>query len=122
MKDLAYIVEIDYKRVLTPIIFNTKEEAFEYGKTNSAVQFVVISGKNCFTWEKSYRGEWAFSFNIPESEVKPPLGLTPKYIVEAKRLQEIREAIIRYCEARKEIPMEWVEEYNELVGRSEKDV
>jgi hypothetical protein len=46
---------------------------------------------------------------------KPPLGLMPKHIHEAKRKQEILEAVMRYMNRNKAVPIEWVEEYNELV-------
>lgn len=47
--------------------------------------------------------------------IKPPLGLTPKYIWNSQRLQDISEAIARYTNVGKEIPAEWLEEYNKLV-------
>ena len=46
---------------------------------------------------------------------KPPLGLTPKYIRQRQRFVEVCEAIVRYYDAEKQIPIEWIEEYNELV-------
>lgn len=51
---------------------------------------------------------------------KPPLGLTPKHIRQSQRLNEIRGAIARYYDANKELPIEWVEEYNELIRLIEK--
>lgn len=47
-------------------------------------------------------------------ETKPPLGLTPKSVWDTHRLIEIKEAIKRYIEVNKPIPIEWIEEYNEL--------
>lgn len=44
-----------------------------------------------------------------------PVGLVPKHIWDAKRKMKIKEAIIRYVEANQPIPVEWVEEYNELL-------
>ena len=59
--------------------------------------------------------------NIAEAAtevVKPPLGLTPKYIYEttskAKRFIDVCDAIDRYRAARLKINPEWIEEYNEL--------
>jgi hypothetical protein len=46
---------------------------------------------------------------------KPPLGLMPKRFVQKVRFIEICEAIRRYYMASKKIPLEWIEEYNELV-------
>lgn len=47
--------------------------------------------------------------------IKPPIGLIPKWVRERERLNEIREAIVRYYDAEMEIPIKWVEEYNELI-------
>ncbi len=48
------------------------------------------------------------------SEIKPPLGLEPRDIVEhgfnVYRMGEIMGAIKRYSEAQKPIPVEWVTE------------
>jgi hypothetical protein len=41
----------------------------------------------------------------------------PRYIWELQRLEAIKEAVDRYVKAKKLIPAEWIEEYNELVGR-----
>lgn len=38
-------------------------------------------------------------------------------IVDSERINEIGEAICRYLNEDYIIPLEWVEEYNELVGR-----
>jgi hypothetical protein len=47
--------------------------------------------------------------------VKPPVGLRPKYISDAERLEEVKAAIVRYFNAELEIPILWVEEYNNLI-------
>jgi len=44
-----------------------------------------------------------------------PLGLTPKWIRQEERLKEVKEAMLRYFNAGKEIPSEWSEEYEELI-------
>ena len=46
---------------------------------------------------------------------KPPLGLAPKYIADIKRIQAIKEAVERYMIAQYPIPLEWIEEYNDLI-------
>lgn len=46
---------------------------------------------------------------------KPPLGVTPKYVWDLMRLRDLQGAIARRYEAEMPIPIEWVEEYNELV-------
>lgn len=48
---------------------------------------------------------------------RPPLGITPRYIHDERRLLEIREALIRYYVDFRPIPVAWIEEYNELLKR-----
>ena len=50
---------------------------------------------------------------------KPPLGLMPKFLWDSERLSDITNAINRYLTAEKEIPIEWIEEYNKLVKKHE---
>ena len=50
---------------------------------------------------------------------KPPIGLKPKKDHLLERLHEVRSAIVRYCDAELPIPVEWVEEYNELIKLEE---
>lgn len=57
------------------------------------------------------------SARLDVSKTRPPLGLRPRHIADAMRLQEIAEAIGRYIEANKGIPLEWIDEYNEIAGR-----
>jgi hypothetical protein len=46
---------------------------------------------------------------------KPPLGLVPKKIWMQTRVVEILEATNRYIQDNREIPIEWIEEYNEII-------
>lgn len=46
---------------------------------------------------------------------KPQLGLIPKRIRQQQRFLEVCEAIKRYWDAGEKIPLEWIEEYNELI-------
>lgn len=46
---------------------------------------------------------------------KPPIGLVPKHIRLAQRKEEIKAAIFRYIESKKQIKEEWIEEYNEII-------
>jgi hypothetical protein len=46
---------------------------------------------------------------------KPPLGVVPKYIHDDTRLDELRFAIMRYAEARRQISLDWIDEYNTIV-------
>jgi len=52
---------------------------------------------------------------MEESQPKPPVGLIPKHIWTAQRLNAIWEAIERYRAVDKEIPIEWIQEYNQLI-------
>lgn len=49
-------------------------------------------------------------------EEKPPLGVMPKYIWNRKRLSELKRAIQEYTQKNLMVPIEWVEEYNELLN------
>lgn len=55
--------------------------------------------------------------NKKENETipKPPLGLTPKFIHNKKRIIEILDAMERYSYQRFPIPTEWVKELRELI-------
>lgn len=46
---------------------------------------------------------------------KPPLGLKPRWKADEERAEEIAIAISRYQDARKAIPNEWLDEYDELL-------
>lgn len=50
-----------------------------------------------------------------ERPVNPPLGIIPKRIWKEQRLRELRDVIDRYLEANQRVPIEWIEEYNELL-------
>jgi len=45
---------------------------------------------------------------------RPPLGLKPRYIHVEQRITEIREAIQRYIDANKAVPISWIAEEYEL--------
>jgi len=51
---------------------------------------------------------------------KPPIGITPRYIWKSNRIRAITDAIIRYTEVLAEVPVEWVQEYNDLIKDKEK--
>lgn len=53
---------------------------------------------------------------VPEGK-KPPLGIAPRYVLDELRARDIREAILRYLASGLKIPLEWVEEYNELIEK-----
>lgn len=54
-------------------------------------------------------------YNVSNCAIKPPLGLVPKWVRQKERYEEVCQAIERYYNANREIPTEWIEEYNELV-------
>jgi len=59
---------------------------------------------------------------IPREEIKqssrPPIGLMPKKLHQEKRFYDVCSAIARHYSAGFKIPIEWVEEYNELLEQS----
>ena len=50
-----------------------------------------------------------------DTTIKPPAGLRPKWVFDELRLEEIKNAMIRYMDAGLEIPEEWTQEYEELM-------
>lgn len=66
----------------------------------------------------------SFIINTDDTFKKPPLGLVPKRFSskqsKVERFNEISEAISRYTEAKLEINIEWIEEYNQLIKQINK--
>ncbi len=52
---------------------------------------------------------------LPGQHLKPPLGLIPRWVQVEQRYCAVCAAISRYYNAGKKIPIEWIEEYNELI-------
>ena len=50
-------------------------------------------------------------------EKKPPLGLKPRRIALLQRKTEILETMDRYIEENEPIPIEWLEELNEIMEK-----
>lgn len=50
-----------------------------------------------------------------EKHEKPPLGLMPRHIHERKRVSDILEAMKRYSDAEKVIPIGWINELEERI-------
>jgi len=50
---------------------------------------------------------------------KPPLGLVPRWMHDSQRVGEILEALMRYNEAGKPFPQEWLDELNEKIKKEE---
>ena len=53
--------------------------------------------------------------------VLPPIGVTPKFVLEERRFNELKEAIGRYIEANWPIPSEILWEYNAMANRIPKE-
>ena len=53
----------------------------------------------------------AFSYS---PVTKPPLGVMPRKMWNSQRQKDLSDAMVRYLEAGMKIPVEWVEEYNEI--------
>lgn len=51
---------------------------------------------------------------------KPPIGITPRWLLDEEREIELRQAIERYIDAGYSIPMEWYQEWNEIIERLSK--
>ncbi|CAI3674294.1 hypothetical protein CNEO4_620037 [Clostridium neonatale] len=51
---------------------------------------------------------------------RPPLGITPRFILDEERREEIIDAMNRYLYKNKRIPSEWLEELNEIQDRLSK--
>lgn len=52
---------------------------------------------------------------IERGKEKPPLGIVPRWMHEGQRLRELRETIVRYMQHGEYLPLEWIEEYNDLI-------
>jgi len=66
-------------------------------------------------------GEMSQPSHFCQKHKKPPLGLTPRFIRDEQRLNEILAAIERYAAEKTPIPLEWVEEYNEICIRLQEE-
>lgn len=51
---------------------------------------------------------------------QPPIGIKPKYIHDEQRFYELKLAIRRFLDASVEIPLEWINEYNDLIDEIKK--
>lgn len=52
--------------------------------------------------------------DIEISRNKPPIGIEPRWVHSTDRLNDIIAAIYRYIDSGLEIPLDWIEEYNDL--------
>lgn len=52
-----------------------------------------------------------------QNAVKPPLGITPREIMDTERMKEITGGIQRFIEAGEDAPVSWIEELCEITNR-----
>ena len=57
------------------------------------------------------------SSNVTMPNVKPPLGIIPAKLFYETRIEELKQAMRRRVDADMSVPLEWVEEYNELIRK-----
>lgn len=53
---------------------------------------------------------------------KPPIGIKPRKIHDFQRLEELFEATLRYMEAKKKVPREWVDEIRDLINVYDREI
>ena len=53
---------------------------------------------------------------------KPPIGIKPRRIHDFQRLTELFAAVLRYMEAEKKVPGEWVDEIRDLINVYDREV
>lgn len=81
----------------------------QYISLNRVSEMIKESGGNI---KRSYKDEY---LPIRDPKVKPPIGIMPKRICDKHRANELTGAMTRFIEAEKEIPIEWVIEYNKII-------
>lgn len=95
------------------------------------VQFTDVGGFHTDVYLKQFPNEAFNSVMFENCETpeelekvyylaKPPIGIVPRSINDQKRLLRVKEAIERYTAEFLHIPIEWVEEYNELITKVNK--
>lgn len=54
---------------------------------------------------------------------QPPLGPVPAFVYQERRINDLKQAILRHLEANYPIQIPWIKEYNSLVAilETEKD-
>lgn len=50
-----------------------------------------------------------------KKEEKPPIGLTPRFVWLKMRKIDIEDAVRRYVKANREVPIEWIKEYFDIL-------
>jgi len=57
---------------------------------------------------------------MSKQAIKPPIGIEPESMWKERRMIDLSAAIGRRCKARLDIPVEWVDELNELLNETPK--
>jgi hypothetical protein len=89
------------------ITYDSRENYFK----EHAIEEAVLIGSH-FIYKKSLVVN-----EVPRfigTSTSPPVGLTPRIIVNNKRIQDIITAMCRYSAAGKAIPQQWIDELSEL--------
>jgi hypothetical protein len=85
-------------------------------KLQTRVKQIIIANTNENMSQAMRIDQSNFEMKL-EKVVKPPLGLMPwgvwEYVMNLKRIEEIKDAIKRYLEANRPIPPAWITELNE---------
>jgi hypothetical protein len=68
-----------------------------------------------FDDQKIYGSVGGYSNQTAGTATKPPLGLTPRYVIRIQRIFAILGAIYRYTDANLVVPVEWTEELSQLI-------
>lgn len=121
------------KEKMKEIVAKAPEGATHYERTSDLyykyigrVFYTCVASKwvvSIYTGPKDHSDPSVDFIELPNEEdkgilVKPPIGLKPKHIYEhdckLQRKQDIREAIARYIEAEKDIPVKWLDELKDL--------
>ena len=106
------------------------EKQVHQGNKADVKVFQVKADSCCdgFEWARTIEGDsfWRnviYQADFPlffekypkKKENRPPLGVMPKSIWDRKRIASLKEGIKNYLDADKDIPVDWVTEYNDLV-------
>ncbi len=105
-----------------------KEYGEDLEKENTSLYFIIEAFSlyrkgefvECDNFiEKNVKGTQGINKNESQApftkETFSPSGLKPKKIHNAQRFGEVCSAVANYYDAGKKIPIEWIEEYNELI-------
>lgn len=100
---IQYLESLGYK-MKGGLEHEYENKAHYYGDNSGSLTQTGHDSEHFF---RTYNYEEIF---LPEPAKAPPIGLRPKAIVDALRIQEILEAMTRYAADGQKIPVEWIEE------------